>query len=93
MGEAGGSFPGDLLCERVPVHRQTPGLGFTDDGACHLIGLGASAIGSFPGPLIQNEKNAGRYRMCIGGIACPPHGGDDPVRSITSDRGSFFDRK
>lgn len=37
--------------------------GFTDDPAEGLIGLGASAISSFPGAIIQNEKNAGRYRM------------------------------
>lgn len=37
--------------------------GFTDDPAPVLVGLGASAISSFPDLLIQNEKNAGRYRM------------------------------
>lgn len=37
--------------------------GFTDDAAPTLIGLGASAISSFPHLLVQNEKNAGRYRM------------------------------
>lgn len=37
--------------------------GFTDDPSEILIGLGASAISRFPGVLIQNEKNAGRYRM------------------------------
>jgi oxygen-independent coproporphyrinogen-3 oxidase len=37
--------------------------GFTDDASEILIGLGASAISQFPGALIQNEKNAGRYRM------------------------------
>ncbi|WP_100259554.1 radical SAM protein [Qipengyuania seohaensis] len=37
--------------------------GFTDDTARNLIGLGASAISSFPGLLAQNEKNSGRYRM------------------------------
>ena len=30
-----------------------------------LIGLGASAISSFPGLLAQNEKNSGRYRMLL----------------------------
>ncbi len=30
-----------------------------------LIGLGASAISSFPDLLVQNEKNAGRYRMLL----------------------------
>ncbi|MDT0574949.1 oxygen-independent coproporphyrinogen III oxidase [Croceicoccus sp. F390] len=37
--------------------------GFTDDDAPVLIGLGSSAISSFPDLLAQNEKNAGRYRM------------------------------
>jgi oxygen-independent coproporphyrinogen-3 oxidase len=37
--------------------------GFTDDDAPNLIGLGASAISSFPHLLAQNEKNTGRYRM------------------------------
>ncbi|WP_128893178.1 oxygen-independent coproporphyrinogen III oxidase [Erythrobacter sp. HKB08] len=37
--------------------------GFTDDDAPVLIGLGSSAISSFPGLLVQNEKNSGRYRM------------------------------
>ena len=37
--------------------------GFTDDRSTTLIGLGASAISSFPTLLTQNEKNAGRYRM------------------------------
>jgi len=37
--------------------------GFTDDQAETLFGLGASAISQFPNAIIQNEKNAGRYRM------------------------------
>lgn len=40
--------------------------GFTDDHAPNLIGLGASAISSFPQLLAQNEKNSGRYRMRAG---------------------------
>jgi len=40
--------------------------GFTDDPSEVLIGLGASAISSFPGMLAQNEKNSGRYRMKAG---------------------------
>lgn len=39
--------------------------GFTDDPAPVLIGLGASAISSFPSLLAQNEKNSGRYRMLL----------------------------
>ncbi len=37
--------------------------GFTDDEAECVIGLGASAISIYPDRIIQNEKNAGRYRM------------------------------
>lgn len=37
--------------------------GFTDDRADVLIGLGASAISQFPHLIVQNDKNAGRYRM------------------------------
>lgn len=37
--------------------------GFTDDPSTTLIGLGASAISSFPHLLAQNEKNSGIYRM------------------------------
>lgn len=45
--------------------------GFTDDDAEVLIGLGASAISMFPGLLVQNEKNVGRYQLRIarGGLA------------------------
>ena len=41
--------------------------GFTDDPSEILIGLGASAISAFPDRLLQNEKNAGRYRMLLSG--------------------------
>lgn len=37
--------------------------GFTDDKAEILIGLGASAISQFPDLIVQNEKNAGRYKL------------------------------
>jgi oxygen-independent coproporphyrinogen-3 oxidase len=39
--------------------------GFTDDRSPVLIGLGASAISSFADLHVQNEKNAGRYRMML----------------------------
>ncbi len=44
--------------------------GFTDDSSPVLIGLGASAISSFPGLHMQNEKNAGRYRMLLSQGKC-----------------------
>ena len=37
--------------------------GFTDDPAEVMIGLGASAISQFPGLIVQNDKNSGRYRI------------------------------
>jgi len=58
------ALPGDPLAQaslRRKLHRNFQG--YTDDCAPVLIGLGASAISSFPDLLIQNEKNAGRYRM------------------------------
>jgi oxygen-independent coproporphyrinogen-3 oxidase len=39
--------------------------GFTDDAAPVLVGLGASSVSQWPGLLVQNEKNAGRYREAI----------------------------
>lgn len=41
--------------------------GFTDDDSEILIGLGATAISSFPDRFVQNEKNVGRYRGLAGG--------------------------
>ena len=58
--------PGDpmaLAAARGALRRNFQG--FTDDQAQTLLGLGASAIGCFPDLLVQNEKNAGRYRMLL----------------------------
>lgn len=58
------ALPGDDLAiahEKGMVRRNFQG--FTADPATTLIGFGASAISQFPGAIIQNEKNAGRYRM------------------------------
>ncbi len=49
--------------------------GFTDDAAQSLIGFGASAISCFPDLLVQNEKNAGRYRMLISQDVLPGNHG------------------
>ena len=49
--------------------------GFTDDSAELLIGLGASAITQFPGLIVQNEKNAGRYKIRVSsGLSPATHG-------------------
>lgn len=45
--------------------------GFTDDEAETLIGIGASSISEFGGLFVQNEKNAGRYRMLVGANLLP----------------------
>ena len=60
------ALPGDPLAQAAlagRLHRNFQG--FTEDAAPVLIGLGASAIGGFPGVLVQNEKNSGRYRMLL----------------------------
>lgn len=57
------ALPADDLARAGRLHRNFQG--FTDDDAPVLIGLGASAISSFPQLLVQNEKNAGRYRMML----------------------------
>lgn len=57
---------GDPLAEATLAGRLRRNFqGFTDDPAPILIGLGASAISSFPHLLVQNQKNAGRYRMLL----------------------------
>lgn len=55
---------GDPLAQAVTTERLRRNFqGFTDDQSPTLIGLGSSAVSSFPGLLVQNEKNSGRYRM------------------------------
>ena len=57
---------GDPLAKAARTHTLRRNFqGFTDDDAPVLIGLGASAISCFPDLLIQNEKNAGRYRKML----------------------------
>lgn len=60
------ALPGDALAQAAlsgRLHRNFQG--FTEDQAPVLIGLGASSISQFPDLLVQNEKNAGRYRMLL----------------------------
>lgn len=52
-----------IAADEARLHRNFQG--FTDDDAPVLIGLGASAISSFPELIVQNEKNTGRYRMLL----------------------------
>jgi oxygen-independent coproporphyrinogen III oxidase len=61
------ALPGDAIAAAAASGRLRRNFqGFTEDQSDVLIGLGASAISSFPGWLLQNEKNAGRYHMKIG---------------------------
>jgi oxygen-independent coproporphyrinogen-3 oxidase len=70
------ALPGDPLAQAVVAGRLHRNFqGFTDDDASVLIGLGASAISGFPGLLVQNEKNAGRYRMLLSQDVLPASGG------------------
>jgi oxygen-independent coproporphyrinogen-3 oxidase len=58
--------PGDPLAQAAAAGRLHRNFqGFTDDDAPVLLGLGASAISSFPTLLAQDEKNSGRYRMLL----------------------------
>lgn len=60
------ALPGDDLAQTAlsgRLHRNFQG--FTEDAAPVLLGLGASAISAFPGVIVQNEKNSGRYRMLL----------------------------
>ncbi|MDE8651273.1 radical SAM protein [Novosphingobium album (ex Liu et al. 2023)] len=60
------ALPGDPLAQATCAgHLRRNFQGFTEDRAQVLIGLGASAISSFPELLAQNEKNTGRYRMML----------------------------
>lgn len=61
------ALPGDALAQAAAWGTLRRNFqGFTEDQAEVLIGLGASAISQFPGALLQNEKNTGRYHMAIG---------------------------
>jgi oxygen-independent coproporphyrinogen-3 oxidase len=58
---------GDALAQATLAGRLRRNFqGFTDDQAQVLVGLGATAISQFDSAYVQNEKNAGRYRMLSG---------------------------
>ena len=79
------ALPGDPLAQAAVAGRLHRNFqGFTDDPAPVLIGLGASAISSFPSLLAQNEKNAGRYRMLLSQGTLPARLG--VMRSIADRR-------
>jgi len=65
--------------------------GFTDDNSDVLIGLGASAISQFPGLIVQNERNAGRYKVRVSSGLLPAthgivRGPDDQIRGRIIER-------
>jgi len=61
------ALPGDAIARAARTGTLRRNFqGFTEDSSDVLIGLGASAISAFPGWLLQNEKNAGRYHLRIG---------------------------
>jgi oxygen-independent coproporphyrinogen-3 oxidase len=60
------ALPADPLAQAATTGRLRRNFqGFTDDATPVLLGLGASAISSFPTLLAQVEKNSGRYRMLL----------------------------
>ena len=79
------ALPGDPMAQALAERRLHRNFqGFTDDAAQTLVGLGASAISCFPELLVQNEKNAGRYRMLLSQDVLPAVGG--VVRSADDAR-------
>jgi oxygen-independent coproporphyrinogen-3 oxidase len=78
------ALPSDSMAQALRAGRLHRNFqGYTDDAAPVLIGLGASAISSFPELLIQNEKNSGRYRMMLSQDRLPADAG---IRRSADDR-------
>lgn len=78
------ALPGDALAMAARRGRLSRNFqGFTEDDTEVLIGLGASAISSFPDRILQNEKNSGRYRMKLGAARFAQSRG---VRRTADDR-------
>lgn len=78
------ALPGDGLARAAHMGTLRRNFqGFTDDAAEALIGLGASAITCLPDRIVQNEKNAGRYRMRLSQARLPAASG---VLRSASDR-------
>ncbi|PEQ14034.1 oxygen-independent coproporphyrinogen III oxidase [Novosphingobium sp. PC22D] len=76
--------PGDPLAQAAlsgRLHRNFQG--FTEDSAQSVLGLGVSAISTLPEVIVQNEKNAGRYRMLTSQDRLTPSRG---VRRSADDR-------
>ena len=70
------ALSGDAIAQATVAGRLRRNFqGFTEDQAPVLVGLGASAISSFPDLLCQNEKNAGRYGMLLSQDVLPVSGG------------------
>ena len=86
------ALPGDALAQAVVAGMLRRNFqGFTEDQAPVLIGLGASAISQFPEVIVQNEKNAGRYRMLLSQDRLP--GALGVVRSLADQAtGAIIER-
>ena len=79
------ALPGDPLAKAMKGGTLRRNFqGFTEDQAQVLVGLGASAISSFPDLLVQNEKNAGRYNMIVSQARLPT--GPGKQRSVDDRR-------
>ena len=66
------ALPGDALAVAARAGTLARNFqGFTADPARVLIGMGASAISAFPGALLQNEKNSGRWHLMVGAGRLP----------------------
>jgi oxygen-independent coproporphyrinogen-3 oxidase len=78
------ALPGDALAQAaLSGHLRRNFQGFTEDQAPVLIGLGASSISQFDHVIVQNEKNAGRYRMLLSQDRLP---GSHGVRRSAEDQ-------
>jgi oxygen-independent coproporphyrinogen III oxidase len=76
--------PGDALALAEREGRLRRNFqGYTDDDATALIGLGASAISSFPGAIIQNTPDTSAYRERV---AAGDHPAARGVRLTEGDR-------
>lgn len=86
------ALPGDPVAMAAEEGRLKRNFqGFTDDPADVLLGLGASAISQFGDRIVQNEKNAGRYKVRVSSGLLPAdrgiaRGDDDRQRGEIIER-------
>nr|NUR36521.1 oxygen-independent coproporphyrinogen III oxidase [Sphingomonas sp.] len=86
------ALPGDPLAAASAAGQLRRNFqGFTEDPADVLIGLGASAISQFPHFLVQNDKNAGRYRTRVSAGLLPADRGVTRSKE-DQERGRIIER-